>query len=336
MALWVQVVGMMFVFAAIIYVFSRSNGFFAKLLGSRPFVFLGEISFALYMIHFLVIIGMDRIDWSATTASPWMLGACAIGISLSLAAFLYKLVEMPAKSGLMSLYAGDFKKSLLTIPTNFVRCLKSPTCWGYAMVLAISLGVAKKNYTPLDINDQMREVVAASHAPYKDVNFGHLIRLMGVKATPTKQGIELKLVWQKKGPLNRLRFLHFCDDQGNILTQLAPEQKLYEDAPLLQPVLECFLLPNAKLADENITQVGIGFYSKEIDPKTNKAYQMLRVSKGPRGMSNFRLQVIGQNQMKNLRKQMANLARKSAPKATALNNRVSAAEDVPAATSADR
>lgn len=333
-ALWIQVVSMMFVFAAIIYVFSRSQGFFAKFLGSRPLVFLGDISFALYMIHFIVIVRMDQVDWPASIYSPWILGACAIGISISLSAFLYKLVEMPAKSGLMSLYAGNYSKSFLAYPTELFQFLKSPTCWGYALVLGLSFGALKISLTPLTTDSKILEVVAASHAPYKNVNFGDKIRLLGAKATPTEKGIELKLVWQKKGPLNRLRFLHFCDDEGNILTQLPPEKKLFKEAILFRPVLESFLLPNAKLADQKITQVGIGFFSKEIDPATNKPYGMLKVSKGLRGMSNFRLYVIGQNELKNLRIRLAKLAGEEAPKATVPDSNAAAVSEIPAETSA--
>lgn len=47
--------GLWLVFAALIAVFSLSQGPFSKFLAIRPLVFLGEISFALYLCHALVI-----------------------------------------------------------------------------------------------------------------------------------------------------------------------------------------------------------------------------------------------------------------------------------------
>ncbi len=306
-ALWVQYSGMVLVFAVIIYVFSRSNGWIAKILGSRWLVFAGEISFALYMIHYLVIISISRLDWSASTYSPWVLGACAIVISICLAAFLYKLVEMPAKTALLALSEGKLKKFLLAFPAHFLNFAKTPTFWCYLVLFGASIGTLYASYSPLNVDSRMQQVVAQSHGPYRDVNFGQLIRLMGAKATPTARGIELEMVWQKKAPLHRLRFTHFCDDEGNILSQLGPQQEVFDDAGLLQPVMEKVLIPNFKLEDPKITQIGVGFYSAENDPKTGKRYAMLPASKGPRGMSNFRLYVIGANQLKNLRKQLENL-----------------------------
>ncbi len=52
---WLSFTGGMFFHAAVIYVFARSAGWCARFSGSRAMVFLGEISFAFYMIHYPLI-----------------------------------------------------------------------------------------------------------------------------------------------------------------------------------------------------------------------------------------------------------------------------------------
>ncbi|MFT5302602.1 MAG: peptidoglycan/LPS O-acetylase OafA/YrhL [Mariniblastus sp.] len=311
-ASWVMYVWTVSIFSLAVYVFAQSRGLFARLFGSRALVFGGEISFALYMVHYLVLNYLDRIDWSVSDVSPWTLGGSMIVISLCLAVFLYKLVEMPAKSFLLDVYAGKFKSAFGAFPTHLIRTFKTPVALGAVVLLAATIGLLKSQHQPLDFGISLQEVVADGHLPYRDVEFGAAMRLMGVRATAVPEGVRLEMVWQKIGPLNRSRFMHLCDSEGKIVTQVAPQTKLFEDAPMLQPVLESCLIPNSKLEDPRITQVGVGFYSNEIDPFTGKPYAMLPVSKGPRGMDNFRLHLVGENQMKNLRKVLENLQAKQA------------------------
>lgn len=307
MALWAQYVGMFLVFALVIYVFARSEGFFGRLFGSKWLVFGGEISYAIYMIHFIVIVAMDRLDWSASNHSPWVLGGCAILISICMACLLYKLVEMPSKAFWLGLYSRDFREAFGAAPAQFFKYFRSPLCWTCLIALAGAIGVAKLQYTPVNLSPRGWQVIAESHAPYVGVEFGDVIRLKGVKATPTLEGIEVEMVWQKLKPFERLRFLHICDAQGNVLDQMRPEEELFRNAPLLQPVIESFLIPNAKLRNRKIAQIGIGFYSTETDPKTGKVLPMLKASKGLRGMFNFRLNIVGENQMNNIRRQWEEL-----------------------------
>ena len=305
MALWVQYTAMVFVFAIVIYVFSRSQGILSKFLGSRGVVFLGEISFALYMIHYTVIIAVERqYDWSLANYSPWAVAGCVIVMSVSIAALLYKLVEMPAKNALLSLYSRQFKKAAMTFPLEWWRCLKTPVVWGASVLLAGCTLVIDYNHQPIS---SANEIIAASHAPYRNVEFGNHIRLVGAEAVAMRDGIRLSFVWRKQKDLERARFLHLCDENGKIVLQLPPEKDLFDEANFSELFVETLLVPNDRLSDPKIVSVGIGFYSAKENPETGKVYPMLVAKKGPLGMNRCRLNVIVPEQMKNLRKEIARL-----------------------------
>jgi peptidoglycan/LPS O-acetylase OafA/YrhL len=84
---------------------ATANWFVARILGSRPFVWLGEISYSVYMVHFPVLIIIRRV-WEALGFAQWpvtgKMTAFVITVVLvvALAAMLFYVVERPARSRL--------------------------------------------------------------------------------------------------------------------------------------------------------------------------------------------------------------------------------------------
>ncbi|GLS42260.1 acyltransferase family protein [Methylobacterium brachythecii] len=75
------------------------------ILASAPLVFLGRISFALYLLHlpaYAAINSLDRALHGAITGpSPWLGVALATALSLALAALVHLYVEEPARRALL-------------------------------------------------------------------------------------------------------------------------------------------------------------------------------------------------------------------------------------------
>jgi peptidoglycan/LPS O-acetylase OafA/YrhL len=71
------------------------------LLGSPPLVYLGEASFALYMIHLPVDIlyfhGLDKIAPTAAAAQPWLVWLGVFPMCVVAAIFVHEAVEKPAR-----------------------------------------------------------------------------------------------------------------------------------------------------------------------------------------------------------------------------------------------
>ena len=85
-------------FCLIVVVFAFGRGLLSKLLGSRLLEFLGEISFAVYLIHVLVIVGYRSQFKEALAVSPSADFAITVAISLLAATAMHLLIERPCRS----------------------------------------------------------------------------------------------------------------------------------------------------------------------------------------------------------------------------------------------
>ncbi|MCW8087511.1 acyltransferase family protein [Sabulicella glaciei] len=95
---WFTVGGSCFAFALVIAVFSKGKGLIGHVLSTRPLVWLGEISFALYMVHQITMkwFYLKRIEGLIDPAGPIL----AFGACIALAALLHHGVEVPMHSRL--------------------------------------------------------------------------------------------------------------------------------------------------------------------------------------------------------------------------------------------
>lgn len=80
-------------FMAIILAFSQSQGFFARAISIKPLVYLGDTSFALYMVHQIVLRGMIESGLYGGV-DKWTAALIAIIASLALASVLFHLIEV--------------------------------------------------------------------------------------------------------------------------------------------------------------------------------------------------------------------------------------------------
>jgi peptidoglycan/LPS O-acetylase OafA/YrhL len=97
--------GLVALLALTIFGAATANGFLAGMLGSRSFVWLGEISYSIYMVHFPVLLVLRRFweragiaEWSASSRAAAFLAT--VGLVIALAAMLFYAVERPARTRL--------------------------------------------------------------------------------------------------------------------------------------------------------------------------------------------------------------------------------------------
>lgn len=89
-------------FALLIYGLAKQRGVVARILSTRGFVFLGEISYSLYLIHLVV---WWNVEGYIKPGSALNFFVC-VALSLALSALLYKFVEVPYRKTLRARLAG--------------------------------------------------------------------------------------------------------------------------------------------------------------------------------------------------------------------------------------
>lgn len=140
---WIEDVGMTIVpFSLLIFISAMNRGFVSKALSIRPLVFLGEISFAIYLVHVPLRILWDFWVPSLKTSitQECLLLAVFVTLVLTLSHLLYSVVERPCQKFLTefasSLLYGDRNKNpypQMSIPTLFRR-FKIPLAEGSLLI----------------------------------------------------------------------------------------------------------------------------------------------------------------------------------------------------------
>ena len=98
---WMSHVGLAPVAAILIFIFSHQRGYLSRCLSQRWLVFLGEISFALYLVHQLILRWLQQV---AAHLDLFSFGVYMFGI-IGLATMLHVAVEKPARQWITRRFA---------------------------------------------------------------------------------------------------------------------------------------------------------------------------------------------------------------------------------------
>ena len=299
---WYHFSGSSFAFAIIIYVFANSKGLLARMMGGKLMNYLGEISYAFFLIHFTIIIYHQRVDWSASNINRWWMAIWLFALVLGLAILLHRIVEKPIRDGLSSFSKRGFGASIRVAMKEIIRFGSSKAA-AACLVLCLGgwLGLWSQ-YTPVRSTPAMHEVIFASSKELREIQFGETIRMMGFDAQATEKGIKLHFVWQKVKPTTHFRFTHMMNEHDEMVGIVEADKMLFREAELFEPFLETYLVPNKFLADAD--HIGIGFYCAEIDPATNEPIGTLAKSRCAAGEYDGRLIVVDAEKLQSLKKEI--------------------------------
>lgn len=104
---WYSAAGSFLFFGILILVFSLKRGSISKLLSIPFFVYLGEISFAIYMTHQIVLNYFNAFHLDYVKLNPILMYVVFWVITISVSIFLYHLLEIPSRKIIRALF---FKK----------------------------------------------------------------------------------------------------------------------------------------------------------------------------------------------------------------------------------
>ncbi|OZI23760.1 hypothetical protein CAL26_10035 [Bordetella genomosp. 9] len=105
-------------FAVLIGVFAMNRGYVSALLSTRVLVYLGKISFALYLVHYAIVVAISQQP-QLLSLGWWAYGAAWV-LSLAAAAALFHLVEEPARRALRRriVFTAKSPRSAVTSPVE--------------------------------------------------------------------------------------------------------------------------------------------------------------------------------------------------------------------------
>ncbi len=301
-SVWYHFAGSSIVFAFIIYVFASSKGILARVMGTKLLNLLGEISYAFFLIHNIILIYHSRVDWSASELNRWVLAPCLIAMVLGLAMWLHFVIEKPVRDVLMSVSKrGVFDSVWDSVKQVFKFGFSRIGVVCFMLCVGSWLGV-RAQYIPLNLTPPMYETIFASKKGVRETWFGKQMRLMGCDAKAVEGGVELRFVWQKLAPVNHFRFTHVLHKDGGVEIIPSADKSFFKDANLIQPFEETQFIPLEML--EQGDKVGIGFYCPELDLDTNQPVGSLRMNRGPINEFHSRLIVVQPRMLGKFRRQI--------------------------------
>ena len=250
------------VFAVLIFVFALGRGLISRILSFPLMVWLGEVSFSLYLVH------MSVLNWYEANISHFIflpkivVAGLYWSLSIYIAWLLYKSVETPCRIAILKF--GDVAKpDLLKVLFRGRQVL-------FLGILAISLLVLK--YAPGVISYQpctaeCNDLVAQSSLS-SPASFDRYADLLAVRLSrvPNQEGRLLEMVFRAKQVTAGTRLaVHIVTRDGQIVSQI--DYVLVKNQGLANGQLwfESVLIPD-RLVDDRSVGIGVALYDDPRKP----------------------------------------------------------------------
>jgi peptidoglycan/LPS O-acetylase OafA/YrhL len=289
-------------FALLIFVVALEQGYISRLLCLPVFVFLGEISYAIYLLHAVLSTYMFNNARLFAGYPNWLLFVGFVATLLALSHLTWMLVEKPARKFLVGLWprhATIATPSVSAGSLSIGRLLQRLTPTPAGLILGVELllvgtviyACERRPYRVL--SDATAEVLELCSLPeLRNIHFGNRYLLRGVQLIPTKRGLKVELLWQscQEQELDCYVVLHFCDKAEQTLGDAGYKQDVHQRWVKEGTVwLEKTIIPYSKIqdwAEKGGTRIGIG-----IVPLKDKRWVMLPIDHGPLDIGHVRVMV---------------------------------------------
>ena len=246
-----------FLCAAVVYLFSKSQGVISKFCSTPVMVFLGEVSFGFYMIHPFVIRVVRRHSEFYGDLSPIAIASCVGLIALAGSIVLYKVVEVPCKAGLLRMYDGNWTSGLSAMPTAAWKFSKSGLCALTLILIFVPAFTLQQNTTKPRRSRTINEIVANTDTQLRGVKFGGVVKLLGYEVVAEKSGWKIRMAWLKHSEFEHGRYLHICDSDGNIIGHGPREEDIFRNAKRGEHIVDTVFLKNQML-ENGAASINIG------------------------------------------------------------------------------
>ena len=248
---WARVAYPSVLFAFAVYTFARSNGVIARACSTKLMIYLGEISYAFYMIHFIVLRIIDTYAFSYGELSSFQIAGLALLCCIAASMLLYHWVEMPAKFGLHRLFLkkrspAEQNCKRRWIPAVASNLLIKTTLAGVIMATSASaLSHFAVKQSPSAESEKLLENSAASE---RFVDFGDEYRLQSYSFAPDKDRLKIDLAWIKRTDADYRRIVLLLDSTDKEVARGRHNQKRFKEAEVGREFIDTVYVSMENLA----------------------------------------------------------------------------------------
>jgi peptidoglycan/LPS O-acetylase OafA/YrhL len=288
---WLCFSGAAPLFALAIFAFAKRSSHVSGLLASPLMVYLGELSFALYLIHQPIMVSLHRQTMADSPSAIWWTAAAALALSLAASMLLHHLVELPARAGLIQCFSSsNASKTWLgrcsSLLTEQVRSIGRLCCYPRLVVITALtiIGFTCADAGRFNFRDpsQINHVVKQSPETFRGIQFDEDATLKGLLIDRgPDDSWQLQMVWDLKQGRRPIRFLHICDAEGKILRHGNDNRAMFSSATGNEVVLDRVTVTPEQL--ESASMLAIGFYGPErqsapiANPRPGQETHRLRI-----------------------------------------------------------
>jgi peptidoglycan/LPS O-acetylase OafA/YrhL len=284
LAIWISTLVFLPFFVWLLLVFARSRGWLGRILGSRLLVLLGEVSFAFYMIHNLVIIWIKRNLLATELWSTGGLIGAALSIGLGASILLHQGLEMPVKESLVRWYQGK------SAPwwQGWAQSLRRLVSWTGLVAAGLVIWPAA---WAMVLQSQVTMPQTETAQRVSGVRFDQRIELLNAEFQVQNDHLQITLVWKRLDDLPFYRYLNLYDRQG-VLIRFGPDNsKVFRRSTLRRPFVDRVQIPLTELTE--VEGLGVSFVRLP-------GGQRLFASHGYRTRQNTHLQLLGRRSLDQL------------------------------------
>ncbi len=281
-------------FTCLIMIFSLGRGWVSRLMSASWLVFLGELSFTIYLVHTPLIWAMQS---SPTTSSKLWIITAVFWISVFLLAHIIHVVwEQPWRRFFRNILSSTPHK---TIPDQVFAHFPWKTRWKlpaveFAVLTILISTVLWDKYFRLHLHilteTQATKITHRSLRGLRGLQFGDGFALEGILHQWTDSGLQLQLVWRslKNQRLDYVIAVHCIDHDGKLLGGADYPQEMNR-RPIASGDLWVDTVTLRKDQLKEATSIGLGMYRLGED--------LIPIDRGTRDWRDRRLLIDIESQM---------------------------------------
>jgi len=282
--LWAIVGNANVVFVApFILLMALGKGKIAKTLSLSVFVFLGEISFSLYLLHQIILRVYSNIFRDFILTPMWFNYFYFVAIVLLGSYLLWQIIEKPCRWLIInrnkSRWLAELKRNISARATDKHFLISVPVL--AVLLVFLVLVPMKSGVTEID-KEAAHLLLTDGHKDFFNIRFGDGFLLNGVLLEDEKKPSVI-LIWESLDFV-QLKYrvaVHFLDVQKKIISQADFEQSRQLACKVKAHTFWVESIDFSTIP-ENVCSIGLALYTP-IDLK------LLPISNGPRDWDNRRL-----------------------------------------------